>query len=136
MVGLLCVFVSWSGCIAYGLRITRCHVTVPILGAIARAPIIGAMKKSTHSREYWMLRGALRDLRAAANLSQRDLAARLKVPHSWVAKVESGERRIDVVELYWFADACGAEPQAALSKLIEQFASKPGTRRPSGGRSK
>jgi transcriptional regulator with XRE-family HTH domain len=94
------------------------------------------MKKSTHSPEYRTLRNVLRDLRAAAGLSQRELASQLKVPHSWVAKVESGERRVDVVELYWYVAACGAEPQSVLSKLVEQFASRPGTRRPAGGRSK
>lgn len=94
------------------------------------------MKKSTHSPEYRMLRNALRDLRGAADLSQRELAAKLKVPHSWVAKVESGERRIDLVECYWFAVACGVEPRPALSKLIDQFASRPGSRRPAEGQGK
>jgi len=83
-----------------------------------------------------MLRNALRDLRGTAGLSQRELAARLKVPHSWVAKVESGERRIDFVEFYWYAVGCGAEPHVSLSKLIEQFAGRPGSRRPAGGQSK
>ncbi len=83
-----------------------------------------------------MLRLALRDLRAEADLSQRLLASKLKVPHSWVAKVESGERRIDLVECYWFAAACGAEPRPVFSKLIDQFASRPGSRRPAEGQSK
>jgi transcriptional regulator with XRE-family HTH domain len=78
----------------------------------------------------------LRDLRAAAELSQRELAARLKVPHSWIAKVESGERRIDFVELYWYAVACGAEPRVTLGKLLEQFAARPETGRAAGGRRK
>ena len=63
-----------------------------------------------------------------AGLSQRDLAARLKVPHSWVAKVESGERRIDVVELYWYATACDADLPSMFGKLVKLFASRPGGR--------
>lgn len=94
------------------------------------------MKKSIHSPEYHALRTELRDLRAANGLSQRELAARLKVPHSWVAKVESGERRIDLVELYWYAVACDAEPQSVLGKLLEQFGSRAPTRRSAGGRNK
>lgn len=94
------------------------------------------MKKSTHSPEYRMLRVVLRNLRETAEISQRELAARLKVPHSWVAKVESGERRIDVVEFYWYAAACGAEPQSVLSRLVEQFPNRLGLRRPPGGRNK
>ena len=99
-------------------------------------PIIGAMKKSTHSPEYRILRTSLRDLRDAAGFSQRDLAERLKVPHSWVAKVESGERRIDLVELYWYAVACEAEPQSVLVKLLEQFGGRVPSRRAAGGRNK
>jgi transcriptional regulator with XRE-family HTH domain len=99
---------------------------------LSSGPIIGAMKKSTHSPEYRMLRNTLRDLRGAAGLSQRELAVRLKVPHSWVAKVESGERRIDFVELCWFTVACGAEPRVELGNLIEQFTARPGSRRAGG----
>jgi transcriptional regulator with XRE-family HTH domain len=81
------------------------------------------MKKSTHSREYDLLRTELARFRAAANLSQRALAARLGVPHSWVAKVESGERRIDVIELCWVLTACDVPAPDALkgigARLVE-----------------
>jgi hypothetical protein len=42
------------------------------------------------------------------------LAARLKVPHSWVAKVENGERRIDLVEFCWFVEACGGDAKGEM----------------------
>jgi transcriptional regulator with XRE-family HTH domain len=90
------------------------------------------MEKSTHSKEYSLLRASLRQLRQEAELSQRDLAARLKLPHSWVAKVESGERRIDVVELYWYVRACGHSPADFFQQLIEQFQGR-GAIRGSGG---
>ena len=38
----------------------------------------------------------LRRCRLAAGLTQRDLASRLKKPHSYVYKVETGERRIGI----------------------------------------
>jgi transcriptional regulator with XRE-family HTH domain len=75
------------------------------------------MQKSSHSSEYRALREELRRLRAAAGLSQRDLAAELGVAHSWVAKVESGERRIDLVEFLWFAAACEADPIASAKRI-------------------
>jgi transcriptional regulator with XRE-family HTH domain len=75
------------------------------------------MRKSVHTAEYTALRAALKAARSAADLSQRDLAAALKVPHSVVAKIESGERRLDVVEFCWFATACGADPVAILATL-------------------
>jgi transcriptional regulator with XRE-family HTH domain len=79
------------------------------------------MEKSVHTSEYAALRRCLHATRAAAGLSQRDLAANLVVPHSWVAKVESGERRIDLVEFFWFVAACGADPAAVSRKLFRQF---------------
>jgi transcriptional regulator with XRE-family HTH domain len=75
------------------------------------------MDKSTHSAEFAILRTELRLARKAAGLTQRDLAARLEVPHSWVAKVESGERRIDVIEMVWLLAACDLDPELALAEL-------------------
>lgn len=82
------------------------------------------MKKSTHTREYAALRAALTAARKSAGISQRELATRLNVPHSWVAKVESGERRIDVVEFWWFMSACDADPASASRALIDQLAKR------------
>jgi transcriptional regulator with XRE-family HTH domain len=79
------------------------------------------MKKSTHTPEYDLLRAKLKAAREGADLSQRELAARLKVPHSWVAKVEIGERRIDLIEFCWFMLACGADPLVACDQLIRNL---------------
>lgn len=77
------------------------------------------MKKSIHSPESSILREELRAIREAATLSQRELASRLRVPHSWIAKVEIGERRIDVVEFCRFVAACGASPPEVLQRVVE-----------------
>ena len=96
------------------------------------------MRKSTHSGEYAALRARLVTVRAAAGLSQRGLAQRLRVPHSWVAKVEAGERRIDLVEFGWFCAACGAsaaeEASALFSGGSSASASGRRSRATSGGR--
>jgi transcriptional regulator with XRE-family HTH domain len=92
------------------------------------------MEKSTYSPEYKALRSELRVRRENAGLSQRQLAARLKVPHSWVAKIESGERRIDLVEFAWFISACGIDPISVCERLMEDFAGKRRKRRLKGGR--
>ena len=76
------------------------------------------MEKSVHTPDYRVLCAELRRMRGDAGLSQRDLAARLGVPHSWVAKVEAGERRIDLVEFCWFASACGADPLTVLEGIV------------------
>jgi transcriptional regulator with XRE-family HTH domain len=96
---------------------------------------MGAMKKSIHTAEYRRLRSFLRETREKAGLSQRQLAARLKVPHSWVAKVENGERRMDVVELCWLISACDGDPVALCQKLLREIDdSRRGTGEPGGRR--
>lgn len=78
------------------------------------------MRKSVYTTEYTALRAELRNSRTEAGLSQRQLAERLKLPHSWVAKVENGERRIDLVEFGWFLAACGVDPLPILTRLMQQ----------------
>lgn len=78
---------------------------------------MGAMRKSTYTTEYTALVKELRSLRAAASLTQRALAAKLAVPPSWVAKVESGERRIDVIEFCWLVVACDGDPQQVFQRI-------------------
>ncbi len=90
------------------------------------------MKKSTHTPEYAALRGELKAARESAGLSQRELAARLEVPHSWVAKVESGERRIDFVEFFRFLSACGRDASEVTKRLIRQLERGSGTDRGRG----
>ena len=75
------------------------------------------MEKSTHTTEYALVRAELKAAREGAQLSQRALAARLGVPHSWIAKVEAGERRVDVVELCWLFTACGKPAVRNLAEL-------------------
>ena len=54
---------------------------------------------SVHSTRYRAFLKRLRQARVAARLTQEDVAAALGRPQSFVAKCESGERRVDVVEL-------------------------------------
>lgn len=92
-----------------------------------------AMRKSVYTAEYGALRAELRASRAKAGLTQRQLAERLKVPHSWVAKVENGERRIDLVECGWFFAACGADPLTVLKQVMQQFSASSIRRTAKGG---
>ena len=78
------------------------------------------MKKSVHTSDYRALRAELRRIRDDAGLSQRALAQRLRVTHSWVAKVESGERRLDLIEFCWFVSACGIDPQTVFDGLLRK----------------
>lgn len=55
------------------------------------------------SAAYRLFLRRLREARLAAGLTQAQVAAKLQRPQSYVSKCESGERRVDVVELQRFA---------------------------------
>jgi transcriptional regulator with XRE-family HTH domain len=60
------------------------------------------MQKSQHTRKYRQLLEALRQARKDAGLTQGEVAKKLRTYASFVSKCESGERRIDVIELAAF----------------------------------
>jgi transcriptional regulator with XRE-family HTH domain len=61
---------------------------------------------------------AIVEVRKAQGLSQRDLAARLGKPRSFVSKIENRERRIDVVEFIAVATALGIDPKDLLGRVM------------------
>ncbi|KZV14249.1 protein with unknown function [Dorcoceras hygrometricum] len=58
----------------------------------------------------------LRDMRKKQGLTMRDLGKRLGVTHSYIQKVETGERRLDVVEYIWYPPG----HFKTVSQLIEE----------------
>jgi transcriptional regulator with XRE-family HTH domain len=62
------------------------------------------MKKPTHSKEYAYFEERLRKARHEAGLTQVQAAKKLGRPQSHISNVESGQQRVDVVELKQFAD--------------------------------
>jgi len=59
----------------------------------------------------------LREKRREAGLRQADLAKRLGQPQSFVSKYESGERRLDILELHRICHALGL----TLTEFVRQF---------------
>lgn len=55
--------------------------------------------RSIYATEYRGMLARLRAAREAAGLTQAQVAAHFGRPQSFVSKVESGERRLDPVEL-------------------------------------
>ena len=62
---------------------------------------------SVYSTRYQNFLERLRAARHKAGLTQSEVATRLGRPQSFVSKCESGERRVDVVELDDFAKIYG-----------------------------
>lgn len=59
--------------------------------------------------------------RLAAGLTQRDLASKLERPPSMIASIETGDRRLDVLEFIQLANAIGADPKKLFSQLIRSI---------------
>jgi transcriptional regulator with XRE-family HTH domain len=75
------------------------------------------LRKSLGSARHKALIGLLIQKREAAGMTQAELAARLGEYQSFVARLESGQRRIDVVEFLDLAEAAGFDPAKAISAL-------------------
>jgi transcriptional regulator with XRE-family HTH domain len=63
------------------------------------------------------LREVLREKRLFANIKQSDLAKTLGHYQSFVSKYESGERRLDVIELRSVCEALGTSIEEVLSDV-------------------
>jgi transcriptional regulator with XRE-family HTH domain len=64
-----------------------------------------------------IVREALKEARLRHGLRQQDVAQALGRPQSFVAKVESGERKADFVETLDLCAAVGLDPKTLLKKL-------------------
>lgn len=65
------------------------------------------MRKTIHSKEHKLIKELLRQARLEAGLRQIDVAKKLRTPQSYISRCESGEHRLDVVELKTFAKLYG-----------------------------
>ncbi|WP_038147783.1 helix-turn-helix domain-containing protein [Thioclava atlantica] len=75
------------------------------------------MPKTIRSAGQLALIQLLVDERKRAGLTQADLALRLRCHQSLVARIESGERRIDVVELVILSRAIGVLPEDLTKRV-------------------
>jgi transcriptional regulator with XRE-family HTH domain len=80
------------------------------------------IKKSLRSPAHLAFCELMVRARQGAQLTQHQLARRLKKPQSFVAKYEGGERRLDVVEFLAIARALEADPGRILKALAKRSA--------------
>lgn len=90
-------------------------------------PKIGAMRNprlSIHSSEHMKLRQLLIQKRLDLGLSQRALAEKMNVVHSFVGKVETGDRRLDVFEFVEYCEALQLNVAEVLQQLQQELSEK------------
>ncbi|MFW2082331.1 helix-turn-helix domain-containing protein [Acinetobacter guillouiae] len=77
------------------------------------------MTKSIHTDEMIALRDWLKDQRKAQHLTMRSLAQRIEKPHSFIQRIEDGERRLDIVEFVWYCTALGVDPHTGIDLILK-----------------
>lgn len=75
------------------------------------------MGKTLGSKRHKALIDLLIERREAAGMTQADLADRLGEYQSFVARLESGQRRIDIVEFLDIAEILGFDPAKVIATL-------------------
>jgi transcriptional regulator with XRE-family HTH domain len=75
--------------------------------------------KTLRTRRHRALCAVLKSARKAARLSQDELASRLKTSQTVIARIEIGERRIDVIEFIDLAKALRLDPRTILTELMD-----------------
>ena len=75
------------------------------------------MAKTLGSRRHKALIALLTERREALGMTQTQLADRLGEYQSFVARLESGQRRVDVVEFLELAEVLGFDAGKALVRL-------------------
>lgn len=75
------------------------------------------MTKTITSNGHEALFTLLTEARKDANLTQQEVAKRLKCHQSLIARIESGQRRIDVVEFIVICRALEVEPTEIISAV-------------------
>jgi transcriptional regulator with XRE-family HTH domain len=75
------------------------------------------VSKSIFSQNQQLLQNLLREMRIRAGLSQSGLATKLKRTQSFVSKMESGEKTLDLIELRQVCQAL----ETSLTEFVRQF---------------
>ena len=79
------------------------------------------MKRSIKEIQQERLLALLKSIRQDYDIRQVELAEKLGVPQSFVSKYESGDRRLDILELKQVCDAIGISLEEFVRKLEENL---------------
>jgi ribosome-binding protein aMBF1 (putative translation factor) len=77
------------------------------------------VKKSLYSQGQKQIAQAIRQMREAAELSQRDLASKLGRPLNVVSRIETAQRRVDLLEWIALCKACRVDPIEEGTRILK-----------------
>lgn len=79
------------------------------------------IRLSIHSNEHIWLREFFLKRRQELGLSQRALCNRMNVVSSFVGKVETGDRRLDIFEFITYCKGLQLDPIDVISQIEQNF---------------
>ena len=77
-------------------------------------------RKSIYSKQHIALRKFWISKRLELGLSQVELAKKIMVVQSLIAKIETGDRRLDIVEMIDYAHALEVDPHTVIDLILNQ----------------
>jgi transcriptional regulator with XRE-family HTH domain len=83
------------------------------------ARITWRVRKNVYIDQRNRMINLLREMRAEAGLTQTELAARIEKDQTFVSKYESGERRLDVLEVREICQVIGTTLEEFIKRLEE-----------------
>jgi len=77
------------------------------------------MPKSLHSKRHLIIAAALAEQRRSKGLSQAQVAKALGRHQPFIANIESGQRRVDLVELLELAEIIDLDVLALVKQVMD-----------------
>ena len=78
------------------------------------------MSKQLRGVRHKRMMAALVEIREKAGVSQRELARRLDRAHSYVGRIETGDRRLDLPEFIEWCELLDADPVEVLQRIVKR----------------
>jgi transcriptional regulator with XRE-family HTH domain len=78
------------------------------------------MPASRHTPATDLLAKKVVELRKKAGMNQRQLAAAVGREQNYIARVETAQRRLDLVEWVQLLRSLGVEPEAEILRIVRQ----------------
>lgn len=75
------------------------------------------MEKTLFRPEYRVFLDLIRQARHDSGLTQEQIATRLSIPRSTIAKWETGQQRMDLLEYWSYCEGIEVDPVAMLSRF-------------------
>ncbi len=82
---------------------------------------MGNLRLSIQSSEYSWLRERLLNRRLELGYTQRALGEKMGVIHSFIGKVETGERRLDIFEFITYCETLELDPVELIKEIQAKF---------------